>query len=249
MPRLMSDMEIGQVAGRQNFQFSGVRTERLSATEYTLVTIAVDVTGSVCDFENELRQCLIAAIQACQNSPRSEYLLARVIFFSDRFPQGVKEVHGFLPLEEIDLNVYSALRANGMTTLYDACYSSIGAMNEYARKLRADDFGVNAIAFILTDGDDNASMATPAMVKEEIQKGVKGEFLESMVAILVGVNAENYAQELQKFQREVGITQYVDVGQATERELAKLADFVSRSISLQSQALADGDPVQMPAII
>lgn len=247
MPRLMDDdaMELGQIGGMQGFQFSGVRTEKLGATEYTLVSIAVDVTGSVRGFENELRDSLITAVEACQRSPRSDNLLLRVIKFSDRFKNGVEELHGFKPLAEIDVNNdYESLNPGGMTPLCDACYSVIGAMNAYGQKLVDDDFGVNAIAFVITDGGENASVATMKMVRDEAMKAVTGEIVESMVSVLIGVNAAAYKYELEEFQKEAGLTQYIDAGEATKGKLAKLADFVSQSVSSQSQALGTGGSSQ-----
>ena len=246
MPRLMNDdMEIGQIAGTNGFAFSGTRIEKLGATEYTLVTIAVDETGSVDGFADDLRNCLIAAVEACQRSPRRENLLLRVIKFSSRYNNGVEEINGFKPLAEIDpVNDYQALNPGGMTPLCDACYSAIGAMNAYGKKLSDDDFGVNAIAFIITDGWDNASATTTQMVKEKIEEAVSGEIMESMVTVLVGINASEYQRELDEFYREAGLTQYIDAGDATKGKLAKLAEFVSQSVSSQSQALGTGGPSQ-----
>ncbi|MFA5986593.1 MAG: vWA domain-containing protein [Parcubacteria group bacterium] len=245
MPRLNDDMEFGKIGGANGFGFSGVRTEHLGATEYTLVTIAIDVTGSVGGFEAELLRCLKTAVDACKKSPRSDNLLLRVILFSTVFSNGVDELHGFKPLADIDpQKEYGQLRTGGGTPLRDACYSAIGAMNAYGKKLSDDDFGVNAIAFIITDGDDNASAATENMIKQEIVQAVSGEILESMISVLIGINAAAYKNELEQFQQNVGITQYIDAGDATAGKLARLADFVSRSIASQSQAMGTGGPSQ-----
>jgi len=247
MPRLMDDdvMETGRIGGMGGFKFSGIRTEKLGATEYTLVTIAVDVTGSVWGFEQELRDALVTAVEACQRSPRSDNLLMRVIKFSSLFNNGVEELHGFKPLAEIDAdNDYGVLNPGGMTPLLDACYSAIGAMNSYGQKLVDDDFGVNAITFIITDGEENASIATMGMVKEVAEQAVTGEIVESMISVLVGINADGCRSELKRFQNEAGLTQYIDAGKATKAKLVKLADFVSQSVSSQSQALGTGGPSQ-----
>ena len=92
MPRLNDDMEFGKIGGANGFGFSGVRTEHLGATEYTLVTIAIDVTGSVGGFEAELLRCLKTAVDACKKSPRSDNLLLRVILFSTVFSNGVDAI-------------------------------------------------------------------------------------------------------------------------------------------------------------
>ncbi len=246
MSRLVDDsnMETSKIGG-SNFTFRGARIENLGATEYTLVTIAVDETGSVYEFADELRKMLATAVDSCKKSSRSDNILIRVITFADRYPGGVNEIHGFKPLSEIDpTNDYPMIRPGGMTTLYDASLSSIGAINVYGEQLTNEDYSVNGIAFVITDGYDNASTTTPNMVKEESEKSVSGEILESMITVLIGINAKQYKDYLENFRKEADFTQYIDAGEATPRKLARLAEFVSQSVSSQSQALGTGGPSQ-----
>ena len=49
---------------------------------------------------------------------------------------------------------------------------------------------------------------------------------------------------IEDFHKAAGFTQYVELGSADEKTLAKLADFVSQSISAQSQSLGTGGPSQ-----
>ena len=49
---------------------------------------------------------------------------------------------------------------------------------------------------------------------------------------------------LDRFFKEAALTQKIDVGAATPEALAKLGNFVSESISSQSQALGTGAPSQ-----
>lgn len=245
MPKLIDpNMETGTIGGLQQFKFSGVRTDRLGATEYTLVTIATDSTGSVSGFEADLRKAEIAAVEACKKSPRANNLLIRLFRFSTSFPGGTEEIHGFKPLSEIDPSAYPPIVPQGMTPLYDAVFSAVGATNAYAKKLFDDDFLCNGISFINTDGDNNDSSATPAMIRKEIEQAVKGEHIESLVSVLVGINVTSCKQYLEDFQRDAGLTQYIDVGDVTKGKLAKLAAFVSQSVSSQSQALGTGGPSQ-----
>ena len=65
-----------------------------------------------------------------------------------------------------------------------------------------------------------------------------------MITILVGINVDDCKDELNDFKDEANLTQFVDVGDATAQRLAKLANFVSRSISSQSQSLGQGGPSQ-----
>ena len=246
MPRLINDdptMQQHQIGGG-NFTFQGTRIESLGATEYTLVTIAIDETGSTDGFQDALRQALVTAVKACKKSPRSDNILIRVIKFSSALPGGIEEIHGFKPLSEINPDDYEQFSPGGLTPLCDAAYSAVGAMLAYAKQLTDADFYVNGIVFVATDGDDNRSVSTPRMIKEETEKAVTGEAIESLVTILIGINASQYAAELADFQKQAGFTQYIDASDATAGKLAKLAEFVSQSVSSQSQALGTGGPSQ-----
>jgi uncharacterized protein YegL len=244
MPRLKDEsMNTGTVNGLQAYRFSATKIERLGAAEYTLVTIAVDVTGSVLGFESELRDCLVTAVESCKKSPRSMNLLLRVILFSSSFPRGIEEVHGFKPLQEIDTAAYPQLMPSGGTPLYDAAYSAVGATNEYAKQLMDQDFLVNGIVIVITDGDDTGSRATTMSIKDEMLRGQKGEDIESLIAVAVGVNAQTFKSRLELLETEAGM-RYIDAGSATKGKLAKLAGFVSQSVSSQSQSLGSGGPSQ-----
>lgn len=231
------NMQAGQVG---NFGFSGVRPEKLGSTAYTLVTVVTDKTGSVTGFEHELLDAKVAIVQACKKSPRADFLLFRNTEFNTR----VDEVHGFVELATIDVSQYQAPKCSGMTNLFDATYAAVAATNEYAKTLSDKEFNVNGIVFVITDGEDTSSVQTPASVGTEMNRGVQNEWLESLNVVLVGVNARSCEAQLQNFVAKAGLTQYVDAGDATPQRLAKLADFVSRSISSQSQALGTGGPSQ-----
>lgn len=249
MPRIADDTETFHIGGT-NFQFTGTGLKRLGATEYTLATVAVDITGSTARFADDLLAALKASINACKKSPRSDNLLARVIHFSTDVG-GVAEVHGFKPLADIDPDRdYPAVRPDGMTPLYDAVFSAVGATAEYGRLLKEDDFLANAIVFIITDGDDNSSRATPRMIAEKIAEIRQTEQLESIHTVLIGINDATLRHTLEAFKNEAGLDQYVEVDDASPAKLAKLGEFVSQSVSSTSQAIGTGGPSQnIPASI
>jgi hypothetical protein len=59
--------------------------------------------------------------------------------------------------------------------------------------------------------------------------------------VVVGITGNQLTtSKLQGLQKAVGITQFVDVGSVTPGKLAKLAQFVSQSISSTSAALGNG---------
>ena len=79
MPILTDNDNSQQVKTSSGYQFSATSIDELGATDYSLVTIAVDVSGSVSKFKVDLENCLKTILDACQKSPRSENLLLRLI--------------------------------------------------------------------------------------------------------------------------------------------------------------------------
>ena len=231
------DMQTTQVA---NYSFSGIRPEKLGAPEYTLVTVVQDVTGSVSPYAVQLLEMMQKIVQACRKSPRAEFLMVR----HTEFAYAPKEVHGFTELSRIDESQYQVPNCSGMTALYDATHEALAATNEYGRMLTEQDFNVNGVVFVITDGTDNESFQTPTAVKAELSRGVQNEWLESLAVVLIGINVATCSTRLAAFQSEAGLQQYVDAGDATPKNLARLADFVSRSISSSSQSLGTGGPSQ-----
>ena len=113
-----------------HYGYSGTRLEDLGAAEYTLVSIAVDDSGSVTQFRHEMEECLREIIQACKHSPRADNLLVRLVTFSDR----LAEVHGFKLLQACNLADYQGVfRAGGNTALYDATENAVAATVPGAR--------------------------------------------------------------------------------------------------------------------
>ena len=103
MPRFDKDNAELQKHNAGHFGFSAAKIEDLGATEYTLVQIVVDVSGSTYSFRTEMEQSLKEVVRACQHSPRSDNLMIRLLIFAD----DVQEVHGFKLLENCNLDDYN----------------------------------------------------------------------------------------------------------------------------------------------
>lgn len=238
-----NEMESIQLPGPGNFSFSRVRPDLLEETEYTLVTLVTDITGSVYTFSNDLLKMKKEIIKSCNKHPRKENLLIRDVLFSSCV--GVQEVHGFKPLSMIDPdNDYKQLNCDGMTNLFDATYTSLEATLLEAKNLIDQDYGCNGAIFIITDGADNHSLNTENQIKNLLDDSLKSENIESLISILIGVNSADCKDYLEGFKNKAGLTQYIDIGDVTPNKLAKLAKFISESISSQSQALGSGSASQ-----
>lgn len=247
MPRLTdADLEQHKLPQGQ-YGYSAVKIEELGATEFTLVTLVNDISSSVLSYADDMSNGSAEVIEACAKSPRADNLLIRSIHFN----QKIHESHGFKTLQDCDSDKYKAgnslaLKPGGTTALFDAARNAILATGDYAKNLSHNDFLVNGIVVIMTDGLDNESVASPKEVKTAIDQINRDESLESILTILVGVNiSDPYVKDnLNQFKNEAAINQFVNLEDADKNTLAKLAQFVSRSISSQSQALGTGGPSQ-----
>jgi len=243
MPRFDIEMESRKVPGT-HFGYTGTRLADLTgATEYTLCTIVLDESGSTIDFKSEMEKCIQEIVKACRYSPRADNLMLRLVAFGTNY----REVHGFKLLQACNPDDYiGCYNSAGSTALYDSCCDAIEATKDYAKQLADNEYLCNACVFVLTDGDDNASKFNANNVKDSLAKCVNSETLESLNSVLIGVNIQEprIKSFLDNFHKTAGFTQFVELKDASDKTLAKLAAFVSKSISSTSQALGSGGPSQ-----
>lgn len=222
-----------------NYSFSGVSLDKLGATEQSAVTIVIDESGSVQDFQSGIEKCIGEVVKALKHSPRKDNLVLRVLAFNTY----IREIHGFKPLEDCDINDYKIL-PNFLTNLYGATNNAIEASRIYCKSMSDADFTCNTDIYIITDGEDNIKECKPKDIKESINACKKSEIMESIKTTLIGVNIKNQgcSRELENFKKEAGLDEYIEIDDASESSLAKLNGFISKSISINSQSLTTGTP-------
>lgn len=238
MGQIDKNLEQHQVG---HFGFSATRLPALLSPEYTLVTIAVDRSGSTLGFQTQMESTLKKIVSACAMSPRHDSLLIRVVAFASQ----TVELHGFKLLSEINVDDYDGvLKAGGTTVLYDASCDAIEAMSHYGKLLTEKDYTVNGIVFIMTDGEDMGSKYSVKEVAKNLDSVVANEDLESLISVLIGINIQDpyMKNKLDEFNVQAGFTGFMCFSDAEEKSLAKIAQFTSQSISSQSQALGSGGP-------
>ena len=239
MPILNDSLKQHTLVGSK-YGFSGTRIDQLGASEYTLVAISADSSGSVHGFAREIEGAIKNVVQACAHSPRAENLMLRLT----RFNTTLEEVHGFKPLMECDPDSYDgSLDPGGGTSLYDAAHNAVESITNYGCSLKQHHFEVNGILFVITDGEDNSSTMTAHSVKEALTDSIEAEQLQALTSVLIGVNVESRAlsYQLRAFSTDAGFDHYIQLDQADADSLAKLAKFVTQSIAIQSRALAAGE--------
>jgi uncharacterized protein YegL len=247
MPALNTgDMEEIKVSG-SGYSFSAIGLDNADlASEYTLATILVDTSGSVSRFRADLEAALESIVEACQSSPRADFLMVRLVEFNS----SETELHGYKLLSAIKKGDYiGTINPRSSTALYETTFHAVQALGTYAEMMDTDkDISSNGIIFIITDGMDNEGGATPKMIKQEIEKVQRQEVLESLVTVLIGVGTkgDSYVSDsLREFKDNAGISKYIETEDVNENTLAKIAEFVSSSISVVSSSLESGGPSKL----
>ena len=266
MPKFAKDVNLERIQVG-NFGFTAVSPDELGASGYTLADIVVDCSGSTNAFTGEMTAALKGAIDALKRHPRADNMMVRVT----RFDSSIDEIHGYMLVSDIDpANYDGTLDARGMTALNDGVISATEAASNYGKTLLSQDFDANGIVIVITDGWNNAGKYSASArehqpgssvfdyqpssrIYEEQLKLVgaamlaplQKECLESYVSILIGVNCAAAKGTLEKFHAGAGFTQdFIALEDASPDTIAKIGQFISESVSSQSQAIGTGGPSQ-----
>lgn len=225
-----------------NYHFTAINLARIGTDAVAAVTLVVDISESVESFKDLLEKCLDSAVQACLLSPNHDQLQVRIVVFN----HNVVELTGFLPLADLKSFV-GRLQPAGATALVDGTLDGLHGIQGFAKALRSSDYSCNGTLIVLTDGEGNTGRERdPATIQALVTQMLEHDrALESLQMILVAVNAKNCAKALHKFHKEAGFNQFVDIGDATPQKLARLAQFISKSVSSSSQALGTGVSAQL----
>lgn len=245
MPRLdavaLKDDAAMDLLGGGAFQFSGAKMEELAelSSEFSIVTIAVDVSLSVRAHIKQLEQMCKDIVTTASKDPNHDKILIRLLTFSD----DVTEVFGFKSSNEIDVDNIN-LKVKGMTSLYQATEDAIRATIAFAKDLYNYEFTVNGLLIVLTDGEENQSQtSTLASVQKAMgELTSKNEEMESITSVLIGVNTKHLQSYLQDYTSDVPFTEFVDAGDFNDATIKRIGNFVSKSISSQSKAIGSGGP-------
>jgi hypothetical protein len=229
---------------KAGFSFSGTGLSALVETQYTLVQIIVDITGSVSSFVDVISRMLQAVTAKLKTIDTSDNLLLRVTYFNSAI--GVKETHGFRLMENIDpANDYPSPVCGSLTNLYDATADGVDALDIYASELAQKRYRANSINFIITDGDDNDSKSTMLSVKQKYDVLQSKEILDSVTLVLIAINAKDpgYAARLDSFSKTIGMDKFIDISDI-DAALDTLVEYIVTTTESTTQVVGTGGKSQ-----
>lgn len=238
MPKLGSQ----QLNTASGFAFSGESLEDLGSDAYTLVCIAVDKSYSTEKFTSQIRDSIKQVIEACKKHPKQNSILLRIT----EFDRDIDEVIGYTLPSKIDVSIIDQhFSPNGSTSLYDASIDSIESAKAYAKFLDDQYYTANAIVFVITDGEENTSriISNVGDVKSKINDVKKSECLDSIKTILIGLcDSDDINNYLQDYKNGVDFDDYVNAKVGDPKTFARMANFISQSVSSTSEKLGQGSP-------
>lgn len=267
MPKFADDTTLEQFHVG-TFGFTAQTIDELESSGYTLADIVVDVSGSTSGFTDAMEAALKGSLVSLKGDPtnkikphpKADSMMVRIT----RFDSSIVEIIGYTLLANIDIDsLTGALQARGATALFDACISGAEAAFHYADALRKEDYDVNGILIVITDGMNNSGKYSAycssgqyfpdkatfdkqtGIVATALKMPLKKEAMESYISILIGVNVGSCQAELDQFHQLAGFTQpLIALDDASPQTIGKIGGFISASVSSQSQARGTGGPSQ-----
>lgn len=273
MPKFTDSDDSPQIQNHAvgHFGYSAVSLDSLESSKYTLAQIVADRSGSTDGFQDMMEAALKEAVESLK--PIGEEVLLRVLVIDN----DCHEIHGFVPLADIDTSRYDGcLKAQGATAFYDGLISAGQAARDLGAQLIKDRFLANGIIIAITDGVNNAGrfnrpVQDIGQVKkaftERIGNADSKHDLESLTTVLIGVNVEgsdprylwpfeqdgkqvgSFLQALQFVHDEGGFSaDLIPMKDAKRETITKIGRFISASISTTSQSVGKGNPSQQLTI-
>lgn len=227
----------------------------VTSSKYVLATIALDMSGSVCSFQDLIQTMSIEAIRALQRDSNANSMLVRVISFGGH---GVQEVHPWALLKDIDVSestvnqrgtIYHSLIANGGTPCHEAISNSRSEARRKSAELRDNGYDVAIVENIITDGEDTTAgysggptFQDLAQILTDIQQD---EAAESYIGYLLGINVSRCRQSLEDLSAGAKFTEFLDEENYDKESLAKIFGYVVSSISTASANVGSGQSSPM----
>ena len=206
-----------EIFGVNETYANNVDIEDLESERQTLIGIYVDESGSMCPYEDPMRDCLKKFKNTIKNSKESdEMLVAKTTFASSVNPGGYQLID--------DMNVdYDAY---GSTKLYDCIVDGQkrlvdGNGGGYMEKLQSNGIKTKAVIAIFSDGEDVSSHCSLNDARRAIEFLHKKEVVVAFVAF--GSSARGIAEKLGIYKQNI-----LEVD-ATESELRKVFALLSKS--------------------
>jgi hypothetical protein len=214
----------------------GTSLDDIETDDVTIVKILLDGSISMKYHEQVVRESYDKMIKSFKDSKQGGSILISTVVFSTR----TKILHGFKKADEVAPigNDYRA--TGGSTAVYDALMESITGAKAYATDLNQNGVRTKTIVVVFSDGDDNDSKkASPDDVRITTESLLKQEMFFPVYVGYTDPNDSNADATLKAVAARVGFPNVLTAA-ATESEIRRTVDLVSKSVIRTSQTIVGG---------
>ncbi len=206
----------------------GTAVEDLDASDATLVSVVLDMSGSMSSHQKAVIEAYNAMLTALSGSKAAASILVSTWAFSDTptLLRGWQPVGWHQPLGR------GEYAPDGCTALYDALLGCMTGLVAYGQELYDNGVPSRRIVFVLSDGGDNRSRSRALDVKTASRALLAQE---AYTLAYAGFGSS----DLSALAADVGFPSVVTTG-ASESELRRIFRQVSASVVRVSQGTAAG---------
>jgi uncharacterized protein YegL len=210
----------------------GTSIDDIETDDVTIVKVLLDSSYSMHDHEAIVRDAYDKFINSLKGSKQSGSILVSTVSFAGT----ATILHGFKKVDEIDSIGNQYIAKGYSTALYDALMDALTGAHAYATDLKQNGVRVKIIVVVFSDGYDNDSKHNSAKdVKTVVDAAIKKE---GFYPVYVGYK-QSSGDDLNAIAKQVGFPN-VMVTNATESEIRRTIDLVSKSIIRTSQTTIGG---------
>ena len=212
-----------EIMGLDEIENENTAIDDLDSEVVNLINVAIDQSGSMNGFVNDMQQSLSDFKDSIQQSKEADTILvARTDFYDNDV-----DIAGYKKIDMFDTDY----QASGMTPLYDAIIEAVDKLTNknnsgYMDVLKSQGMRVKSVFAIFSDGEDTSSRSGLSEAKAKIDYLNKREIVTACVCF--GSDAENEAKRL-------GIKNILKVGSSAS-ELRRAFNCLSKSVAENSQS-------------
>jgi uncharacterized protein YegL len=220
-----------------DYNFGNFNPEDVEVEDTINAVFAIDVSGSVGGYVDELNKGMNEFVQRMQKSHVSEKLFVSIV----EFQSNVKVRSGFQPIDQVPVIDFTN-SIGGTTALYEGTKVALKNALDYRTGLESAGVNCKTLLFVITDGDDNASNCRPSDVKDIITDLLKEERnFASFEAILFGVG-QGMDSYFRQAAADMGIKNVATIADTAD-DIKKMINFISSSVS---SASGNGNAISTP---
>ncbi|MBN1410165.1 MAG: VWA domain-containing protein [Spirochaetales bacterium] len=228
MSREVSEVMINSLNDTNIVGCTGTAIDEIETDDVTVVSLILDASYSMKPHEKTVRQSYDTLIKALNDSKQAGSMLVS----TRTFAAAQQILYGFKKVTDIGPINNDYLAEGGSTALYDAMVEAMTAIRAYTKSLNDSGIRTKCIVCVFSDGDDNDSKKH----KAGDVKLLSEDFLKSEMFYLVYVGyKQSHEDNLDAIAKKVGYPNMLTT-QATESEIRKTMNLVSKSIIRTSQS-------------